>query len=204
MKLLLATSNENKVREFQNILSELAPALDIRVISLKEAGIADTANENADTFEGNAMIKAETASGNGYITFADDSGICVDALDGAPGIYSARFSGVHGDDKANNALLLKKLENVPDEKRTARYVCAIACVFPDGRSFAVTGKAEGKIGYEPKGDLGFGYDPLFIGAGSDRTWAEIPAQEKDSISHRAAAAKLFIEKLREYTSENND
>lgn len=204
MKLLLATSNENKVREFQNIFSQLAPALDIRVISLKEAGIADTANENADTFEGNAMIKAEAASGNGYITFADDSGICVDALGGAPGIYSARFSGVHGDDKANNALLLKKLENVPDEKRTARYVCAIACVFPDGRSFTVTGKAEGKIGYEPKGDLGFGYDPLFIGAGSDRTWAEIPAKEKDSISHRAAAAKLFIEKLKEYTSEDNN
>ena len=204
MKLLLATSNENKVREFQHILASLAPMLDIHVISLKEAGIADTAKEDADTFEGNAMIKAKAASGNGYITFADDSGICVDALDGAPGIYSARFSGVHGDDNANNALLLKKLENVPDEKRSARYVCAIACVLPDGKSFTVTGKAEGKIGYAPKGHCGFGYDPLFIGAGSDKTWAEIPAPEKDSISHRAVAAKLFIEKLKEYTCDNND
>lgn len=204
MEIVLATSNQNKVREFQNIFRAECPELDITVLSLRDAGITDDAVEDADTFEGNAMIKAKCAAGHGYITFADDSGICVDALGGAPGIFSARFSGVHGDDEANNALLLEKLKNTPDEERTARYVCAIACVFTNGDTFTVTGKAEGKIATVPRGNGGFGYDPLFIGEGSPKTWGEISAEEKDGKSHRANAAKLFIAELRKHLYDDNN
>ncbi len=124
---------------------------------------------------------------------ADDSGLCVDYLDGAPGIFSARFSGVHGDDEANNDLLLKKLEGVPFEKRTAYYVCAICCVFPDGREITVRGECHGNIGFERDGNEGFGYDPLFIVDG--RAFGRYTAEEKDKISHRGNALRALTHEL---------
>lgn len=128
-------------------------------------------------------------------TVADDSGLCVDALDGAPGIYSARYAGT-GNDEDNNKLLLKNLENVPEDRRTARFVSCIACVFPDGREFTVRGTVEGKIGYQPQGNGGFGYDPLFI---SDKgCFGLLSAEEKDSISHRHNAILKFVEELKNY------
>ena len=134
-----------------------------------------------------------------YADEADDSGICVDYLDGAPGIYSARYSGEHGDDESNNDKLLSELSGVPEEKRTGRYVAAIACVFPDGRKFTVRGECEGKIGFERVGTKGFGYDPLFISELG--CFGLLSDEEKDSISHRGKALKLFKEKLEKYINE---
>ena len=146
MKIVLATHNKNKAREFARILSEYSDSLgEIKLFTLDDVGVTDEVEENGTTFEENAMIKARAGAAAGFITLADDSGIEVDALGGAPGIYSARFAGGHGNDEANNALLLKKLEGVPREKRTARYVVAVACVMPDGDCFTVRGTTEGLI-----------------------------------------------------------
>lgn len=153
--------------------------------------------EDGKTFEENAIIKAKDGLKNtGLISVADDSGLCVDYLGGAPGIYSARYSGEHGDDASNNQKLLRELSGVPLEKRTGRYVAAIACVFPDGRYFTVRGECEGKIGFEPHGNGGFGYDPYFISELG--VMAELTAKQKDSISHRGRALKLFREELKKY------
>lgn len=192
-RFLLASHNKKKLIELSRILEPLG----FTVISPKdiEGGIAE-AEENGTTFEENALIKARSGSKEtGLPTVADDSGLCVDALDGAPGIYSARYAGT-GNDDDNNALLLKHLENVPEEKRTARFVSCIACVFPDGREFTVMGTVEGKIGYEPQGDGGFGYDPLFIS--EKGCFGLLSAEEKDSISHRRNAIIKFMEELKNY------
>lgn len=190
---LLASHNKKKLSELSRILEPLG----FTVISPKdiEDGISEP-EENGASFEENALIKARSgAKETGLPTVADDSGLCVDALDGAPGIYSARYAGT-GNDEDNNKLLLKNLENVPEDRRTARFVSCIACVFPDGREFTVRGTVEGKIGYQPQGNGGFGYDPLFI---SDKgCFGLLSAEEKDSISHRHNAILKFVEELKNY------
>lgn len=196
MKIVLASNNKHKIKEFERILAPLLPEYDIELYSLSDIGFTDDIVEDGKTFEENAMIKASAAASEEYISISDDSGIAVDCLDGAPGIYSARYAGTHGDDDANNAKLLKELEGVPYEARTGRYVCAIACVMPNGERFTVTGYAHGHINDKLVGNGGFGYDPLFIGVGSPLTWGQISAEEKDAISHRRNAIGLFAEELR--------
>lgn len=190
IKFVAATNNKNKLKEFERILEPL----NIEVLTASQCG-GDGLNpeEDGDTFEANAIIKATAfAKTLGMPALADDSGLCVDALDGAPGVYSARYSG--GDDAENNALLLKNLEGVPMEKRTARFVCVICCAYPDGKYFTVRGECEGKIGFEPEGSDGFGYDPLFF-IETGESFAEISGERKDSVSHRGKALKLLAERL---------
>lgn len=191
MDFLLASNNKKKLAEMQRILSPLG----INVVTAKMLGkeITDVV-EDGETFEENARIKAVSACEEMNMpSIADDSGLCVDYLGGAPGIYSARFSGEHGNDEKNNDLLLEKLEGVPMEKRTAYYVCAICCVFPDGREITVRGECHGHIGFERDGNEGFGYDPLFIVDG--RAFGRYTAEEKDKISHRGNALRKLTEEL---------
>lgn len=191
MDFILATNNMKKLAEMQRILSPLG----IHVVTAKMLGTElPEVEENGTTFEENAMTKAKHACQfMNMPAIADDSGICVDYLDGAPGIYSARFSGGHGNDEANNDLLLEKLDGVPMEKRTAYYVCAICCVFPDGREITVRGECHGYIGFERDGKEGFGYDPLFIING--KAFGRYSAEEKDKISHRGNALRLLTKEL---------
>lgn len=196
MKILLATRNKNKAREVAAILSEYRDQLgEIELLTLDDAGITDDVEENGSTFEENAMIKARAGTASGLITLADDSGIEVDALGGAPGIYSARFAGSHGDDKANNELLLQKLQGVPKEKRTARYAVAIACVLPDGESFTVRGNTEGLILDSYDGAGGFGYDPLFWSLDLQKSFGRATPEEKNGVSHRGRAVRLAASEL---------
>lgn len=191
MDFILATNNMKKLGELQRILSPLG----INVLTAKTLGIElPEVEENGDTFEENARIKALSACEiTGLPAIADDSGLCVDYLGGAPGIYSARFAGEHGNDEKNNDLLLEKLSGVPAEKRTAHYVCAVCCVFPDGREITVRGECAGHIGFERDGNGGFGYDPLFIIGG--RSFGRYTAEEKDKISHRGKALRMLRDKL---------
>lgn len=185
MKIIIATHNKHKLAEMSRILSPMG----YEVVTDTDLGIElSDVEENGETFLDNARIKAESGcKESGYPCIADDSGLCVDALDGAPGVYSARYSGVHGDDDGNNRKLLAELDGVPTEKRTAHFACAICVSFPDGSEVTATGKCEGYIGYEKKGSNGFGYDPLFMVG--DRSLAEMSAEEKDAISHRGNALK---------------
>lgn len=187
MKIIIATHNKHKLQEMSRILSPMG----YEVVTDRDLGIELTdAEENGETFLDNARIKAESGCReSGLPCIADDSGLCVDALGGAPGVFSARYSGVHGDDDGNNRKLLKELEGVPTEKRTAHFACAICVSFPDGSEITATGKCEGYIGYEKKGENGFGYDPLFMVEG--RSLAEMTAEEKDAISHRGNALKAL-------------
>ncbi len=191
MDFLLATNNMKKLAELKRVLSPLG----VNVVTAKMLGkTLDDVDENELTFEGNAKIKAHAACEQFNMpAIADDSGLCVDYLDGAPGVYSARFSGVHGDDEANNDLLLEKLSGVDIEKRGAHYVCAICCVFPDGRKIVVRGECYGQIGFERDGNQGFGYDPLFIING--KTFGNYTDEEKDKISHRGKALRLLKAEL---------
>lgn len=194
MKIFIATKNQKKLRELERILIPMG----FEVLSERDftESFPDV-EENGVTFEENALIKANAGLKNtGLITVADDSGICVDYLDGAPGVFSARYSGEHGDDESNNDKLLCELSGVELEKRTGRYVAAVACVFPDGRQFVVRGECEGKIGFERCGTGGFGYDPLFISELGPM--ALLTPEQKDSISHRGKALKLFKEELKKY------
>ena len=196
MKILLATRNKNKAREVAAILSEYRDRLgEIELLTLDDAGFLEDVEENGSTFEENALIKARAGAKSGYITLADDSGIEVDALNGAPGIYSARFAGGHGDDKANNELLLKKLEGVPREKRTARYAVAIACVLPNGEKFIVRGTTEGLILNAYDGEGGFGYDPLFWSTDLQKSFGRATPEEKNGVSHRGRAVRLAANEL---------
>ena len=198
MKFILATKNPKKLSEMQRILLPLG----VDVISEREFGELPEAVENGETFAQNARIKALSAmNASGLPAIADDSGLCVDALGGAPGVYSARFSGDH-DDKANNDKLLFELSDVPPEKRTARFVCNICCVFPNGDELTAHGECEGMIGYVPKGENGFGYDPLFMVG--DKSFSELSSEQKDNISHRGNAMRDFAEKLKQYIKENNN
>ncbi|MBO4693232.1 MAG: RdgB/HAM1 family non-canonical purine NTP pyrophosphatase [Clostridia bacterium] len=194
MKFFLATKNEGKIREFKRIFNSLG----IEMLSQKDfESIMPEPDENGKTFTDNALIKAHAGMEfSGLPTVSDDSGLCVDALDGRPGILSARYSGIHGNDKENNKKLLSELKSVPESSRTARYVCAVACVFPDGREFTVSGECEGIIDFHESGSGGFGYDPLFIS--SIGKFSEISAEEKDKVSHRGIAISKFEEKLKDY------
>lgn len=203
MDFILATNNMKKQAEMQRILAPLG----INVVTAKMLGITlPEVVEDGDTFEANAKIKAECACKiTGLPAIADDSGLCVDYLDGYPGIYSARFANIeiHGgecvdnernaDDEDNNNLLLKKLEGVEKEKRTAYYVCAICCIFPDGKEITVRGECHGHIGFERDGNAGFGYDPLFIING--KSFGKYEGEEKDKISHRGKALRLLAKEL---------
>lgn len=194
MKFIIATHNKKKLTEMQRILAPLG----IECVTDRDLGIELTdAEETGTTFSENAEIKAVLGcKESGLPCIADDSGLCVDALGGKPGVYSARYSGVHGDDEANNRKLLAELEGVSTEKRTAHFACGICVAFPDGRKLHVSGKCEGYIGYEKKGDGGFGYDPLFMVG--DRSLAEMTAEEKDAISHRGNALRELKKILPQY------
>ncbi len=191
MDFILATNNMKKLAEMQRILSPLG----INVVTAKMLGITlEDVEEDGDTFEANARLKAYAACKETNMpSIADDSGLCVDYLNGAPGIFSARFAGDHGNDELNNDKLLQMLEGVPEEQRTAYYVCAVCCVFPDGREIVVRGECHGKIGFQRDGNQGFGYDPLFIVNG--RAFGRYTAEEKDEISHRGIALKKLAAEL---------
>ncbi len=193
-QVVIATNNAHKVEEIR-------AALDFEgweFLTLFECDPYDEPVEDADSFEGNARIKARAAfEHTGLAALADDSGLAVDALDGAPGVLSARYSGVHGDDAANNAKLLRELEGVADADRTARFVCSLAFIDEDGTETCVSGTIEGRIAHGLSGDGGFGYDPLFLpdefqGA---KSLAEVTQDEKNAISHRGIALRSLKEKL---------
>ena len=190
-KIVLASRNKKKIHELKKLLNE-ALGDNIEVLSLDDIGFYGEIEENGTTFEENAIVKASVPAKYGYIGVADDSGICVEALNWEPGIYSARYSG--GDDEDNNDLILKKLEG--EKNRTAKYVCAVACVFPDhSKDFTVKGECYGKILYERQGDKGFGYDPLFYYEPFGKTFAEVELEKKNKVSHRGVAMRSFIKKL---------
>ena len=186
MKIVLASRNAHKIGELQTLLSQYIK--DIEILSLDDVGIFGEIEENGSTYLENALIKARAAAKSGYIGMGDDSGLSVRALGGAPGVYSARYSG--GDYAANNALLLKNLEGERD--RYAEFVCTIACVFPDGREpICVEGRTEGVILESLRGEGGFGYDPLFYYEPYKKTYAELTYDEKNSISHRCKAVEAL-------------
>lgn len=195
MRIVLATNNQHKADEISHVLG----MDDLEFVTLAEAGIESDPIEDADTFEGNARIKALAAreAAGGVAVMADDSGLEVDALDGAPGVYSSRFAGEDGNDSANNALLLERLKDVPDEDRAARFVCTLVFIDEDGTELVARGSVEGKIGYEERGSEGFGYDPLFFPDeyNGETTFAEVPQSEKNVISHRARALRKMKELL---------
>ena len=194
MKLLVATNNMGKLREFNKILGELG----IECVSLKDMGINIDVEEDGETFLENAKIKAEEVFKiAGIPTVSDDSGLEVDALSGEPGVYSARYAGVHGDDEANNRLLLQKLKDVPDEKRSARFKCAIYLVMSEDKHYFSEGSAEGFILHSKKGENGFGYDPLFFSSDLKKGFAEASDEEKNSVSHRGKALRELKKKLEE-------
>ena len=191
-RLIFATGNEHKMVEIREILGELP----VEILSMKDVGIKADIVENGNTFEENALIKAkEVCKLAGEMVLADDSGLEIDYLNGEPGIYSARYMGEDTSYRIKNQNLIDSLEGVPDEKRTARFVCAIAAAFPDGRSFVVRGTIEGIIGYEERGTNGFGYDPIFYLPERGVSTAEIPPEEKNSISHRGNALRKMKELL---------
>lgn len=194
IKIVFASGNKHKIEEFGSILRRYIP--EIEIVSMKEAGIFDDIVEDGLTFEENAMIKAKAVSKYGYIGVADDSGITVDALGGAPGIYSARYAGEHGNDKKNNQKLLADMQGI--ENRGGAFVCTIACAFPESlpnEDFVVRGECRGIVLHEEKGDGGFGYDPLFFVEKYEKTYAELSAEEKNKISHRAVATELFAKQF---------
>ena len=193
---MLATGNKNKVKELQKMLDEQASSENWVVKSLKDFPDVTIPPEDAPDFLGNALIKARSAAKQtGLLTLADDSGLVVDALDGAPGVYSARYAGEEHDDEANNQKLLREMADVPMEKRTARFMSCIALVTPNGIEDHTIGVCEGKIAFQPKGSEGFGYDPLFIVDGLNKTMAELTMDEKNLISHRGKALKEILPKL---------
>lgn len=187
--MVLASRNRGKLKELHRLLTSYLGE-GVELLSLDDVGLFDDVEENGSTFAENALIKARAAAKSGYIALADDSGLCVEALDGAPGVFSARYAGEHGNDAANNALLLENLKDKTN--RRAAFVCAFACVFPDGREpIVVEGRTEGEILTAPRGEGGFGYDPLFYYAPFGKTFAELDGEEKNSISHRGAAVAAF-------------
>lgn len=191
-RIIFATSNEGKMREIRAIMEDSG----YEVVSLKEAGISIDVEENGTTFEENAIIKASTiAKATGELVLADDSGLEVDYMDKAPGVYSARFLGADTDYVIKNNYILEKLQGVPKEERSARFVCVIALSYPDGSCIRRRGTIEGYIGYEIRGENGFGYDPIFMVDEYNKTTAELSMEEKNQISHRAKALRAIKEQL---------
>ena len=193
-KLILATSNKDKAREIAEILSD-TPFV---VTTMKEEGYDPDIVEDGKTFEENALIKARAvhALAEGAYVMADDSGLCIDALDGAPGIYSARFCGENSTYPEKFAKIFEMLKDVPEEKRTAKFVCSIAVVRPDGSEFTVRGEVCGVLHEKPMGDGGFGYDPIFYVPEFGMTTAQMTKEQKNSISHRGKASRAMAEKLK--------
>ena len=188
MRIRLATGNKDKMKEIRAILADLG----MEILSMKEAGLTADITEDGVTFEENAEIKARAIAGLCRdIVLADDSGLEIDALGGEPGIYSARYLGEDTSYRVKNKNLIDRLEGIPDEKRTARFVCVIAAVFPDGSSEVVRGVIEGRIGYEERGNNGFGYDPIFIAPEYGCTTAELSEEQKNRISHRGKALEMM-------------
>lgn len=191
-KLIFATGNEGKMKEIRMILGDL----NYEILSLKEAGIKADIVEDGTTFEENAIIKARAISElSGCLVLADDSGLEVDYMDKMPGIFSARWMGEDTSYDVKNRAILEKLAGVPEDQRTARFVCAIAAAFPDGRVVTKRATIEGIIGYEIKGENGFGYDPIFYVPEYGKTTAELSPEEKNAISHRGKALRLMREEL---------
>ena len=201
MKIIFATGNAGKMKEIRMILEDLGA----EILSRKEAGIALDIVEDGESYEENALIKARavagTAQAKGAVVLADDSGLEIDYLDNEPGIYSARYLGEDTPYSVKNADLIRRLEGVADVDRTARFVCAIAAVWPDGREQAVRAHVEGRIGYEERGEHGFGYDPIFYVPQFGKTTAELTEEEKNEISHRGQALRLMKAELATYKGE---
>lgn len=192
-RIVFATGNAGKIREIQMILADM----ELEVVSMKEAGIRVDIEENGSTYEENALLKARAvAQFTDDIVMADDSGLEIDYLNREPGIYSARYLGEDTPYSVKNKSLIERLSGVPDEKRSARFVCAIAAVLPDSREITVRAAIEGRIGYEEKGDNGFGYDPIFYVPEFGKTTAELSEEEKNSVSHRGKALRLMKEELK--------
>ena len=192
-KIIFATGNAGKMKEVREILKDL----NVEVLSMREAGIQADVEENGKTFQENAVIKArEIMKISGEVVLADDSGLEIDYLNKEPGIYSARYMGEDTSYRIKNGNLIERLQGVPDEKRTARFVCAIAAAFPDGSVETTEGTIEGKIGYEEKGENGFGYDPIFYVPEFGCTTAELTGEQKNQISHRGKALEAMKEILK--------
>ena len=194
-KIVFATGNKGKIKEIQMIMADTG----LEVVSMKEAGIVVEPEENGTTYEENALIKARAvAEHTDAIVMADDSGLEIDYLNKEPGIYSARYMGEDTSYRIKNANLIERLNGVPDEQRTARFVCAIAAVLPDGTELTTRAAIEGRIGYEEKGSNGFGYDPIFYVPRFGKTTAELTEEEKNQVSHRGQALELMKKELKKY------
>ena len=191
-QIVVASGNRAKLREIEQIFQGY------EVVSMQEAGFCGDIEETGATFEENALIKARAVcKALGRIALADDSGLCVEALGGAPGVYSARFCGRHGDDAANNALLLQKLAGLPAKQRTAYFESCVALVFPGGKELTAHGRAYGRILEAAEGEGGFGYDPVFYSSELNKSFGRAGAEEKNAVSHRAKAMAALAEKLAE-------
>ncbi|MBE5893479.1 MAG: XTP/dITP diphosphatase [Lachnospiraceae bacterium] len=194
-RIVFATGNKGKIKEIQMIMADTG----LEVVSMKDAGIVVEPEENGTTYEENAMIKARAvAEYTDDIVMADDSGLEIDYLNKEPGIYSARYMGEDTSYRIKNANLIERLEGVPDEQRTARFVCAIAAVLPDGTELTTRAAIEGRIDYEEKGSHGFGYDPIFYVPRFGKTTAELTEEEKNQVSHRGQALELMKKELKKY------
>jgi XTP/dITP diphosphohydrolase len=190
--VVLATRNQGKVAELRRILS----AYDVELLGLESFPDLPDVAETGETFAANALLKAHAVSqATGLLAVADDSGLAVDALNGMPGILSARWSGRHGADQANLDLLLAQLADVPDERRGAAFICAAAAAAPDGREVVVEGRIDGSLIRHPRGSNGFGYDPIFVPTGEKRTTAEMSSEDKDAISHRGKVFRALAPNL---------
>jgi len=193
MKLVLASKNQGKLKELSDILHDFK----IEVVLQSDVGVDIDVEETGVTFEENAMLKAKAVfEATGMASIADDSGLVVDALNGEPGVYSARYGNCKND-KERTAFLLENLKDVPEAQRTARFVSVIACCFPDGSSITARGACEGRITRSPMGDGGFGYDPVFFYEPAGKTFSQLTSSDKNKISHRATALREFINKLKE-------
>ncbi len=196
LKFVLASRNRKKIRELETFLANISS--DIQILSLDDIGYTDEIVEDGATFAENSLIKARVPASLGYIGVADDSGLEVDALGGAPGVYSARWSGDGATDEKNNAKLLRELDGVPADKRTARFKTVVTCAFPDGEYFQCDGVCEGTILTAPDGDGGFGYDPLFWSTELGKSFGSATPEEKNRISHRGRAMRSLCLKLPEF------
>lgn len=199
MKIILASNNKNKLREFK----ELVAGMDVELVGQREAGCDFEVDETGETFEENAFLKAEAVTrATGFTAIADDSGLVVDALNGEPGVYSARYGlGHEASDAERYTYLLNKLG--AEAQRSARFVCCICCTMPDGTVLKTRGECEGEILFAPRGENGFGYDPIFRPLGQEKSMAELTAEEKNAISHRGRALREFMKIFKEKIDGDN-